>query len=210
MKKQALKYLGYRTQTITSEMEMMLDECIEEVEKYSEFKAVYETFTLAHQPLCIPAIHLDLDYPALNHLLKDCHQCILIACTLGVTLERRIRYYGKFNQAKMIVLDAVSSAYVEKCCDDFEQTLNLQNRTYRFCPGYEQTPLSINRKIARVLEIHKKIGVELSENDLMIPQKSMIGIIGIGDSTHKKTCQNCMLKEHCDFRKRGTRCYWID
>lgn len=210
MNEQALKYLGYMTQTITPEMEAMMEECAKEVEKYAEFKAVYETFTLAHQPLSIPAIDLNLDYPALNHLLENCSQCILIACTLGAGLERRIRYYGKFDQARMIVMDAFSSVYVEAQCDAFEKNLNLNQRTYRFCPGYEQTPLSINRKIAKVLEIHKKIGVELSDSDLMIPQKSMIGIIGIGDSGHKKTCRDCMLKENCDFKRRNTRCYKTD
>lgn len=210
MKQQILKYLGYYTQNITPEMENLIDECIEEVKQYSRFKAVYATYNICHEPLMIKDIDLNLDYPAIHSLLDDCNQCLLIACTLGHALEQRIKYYSKFDQVRMIVLDATGSSYVEKMCDDFEENLHLEKRTFRFCPGYENTPLSINRKIAQVLNIQKNLGIELTESDLMIPQKSMIGIIGLGSNQAKKSCDYCIMKTNCEYRKRGSRCYRID
>lgn len=210
MKQQALKYLGYMAQIITPEMNNMIDECIEEVVEYAKFKAIYQTYTLQHSPLGIEMIDLNLDYPAMHHLLDDCHQCLLIACTLGQELEKRIRYYSKFDQARMMVMDAVASSYVEECCDVFEKELKLVDRTYRFCPGYENTPLSINRTIYQTLDVYKHLGVELTEGDLMVPQKSMIGIIGLGRAKKKKECGMCILKQDCSFRRRQTRCYKQD
>lgn len=210
MRTKVWKYLGYQNQVIPLEMENLVEDCIREVKEYAHFKAVYQRHPLCHEPLSIAALALDLDYKALHHLLDQCAECILIACSLGIILEQRIKYYAKFDQTRMIVLDAAASAYVEERCSQFEQSLNLEQRTFRFCPGYEQTPLSMNRHIAKVLDIYKYLGVELTEGDLMIPQKSMIGIIGIGISPHRKNCNTCIKMDDCLFRKKGQRCYKID
>ena len=79
--------------------------------------------------------------------------------------------------------------------------------SYRLCPGYGDIPLSFNREIARVLDVGKTLGVTLTPDHLMIPQKSMLGLIGIGTPERKKQCGQCVMKEDCAFRKRGQRCY---
>ena len=73
--------------------------------------------------------------------------------------------------------------------------------------GYGDIPLSFNREIARVLDVGKTLGVTLTPDHLMIPQKSMLGLIGIGTPERKKQCGQCVMKEDCAFRKRGQRCY---
>lgn len=203
MKKQALKYLGYTGENISDEINELLDDCIEEVNRYANFKVIYRKYDINEIPI-------DLNFQPINDLLNGCDACILIGCTLGHQLEQRIRYYSKFDQAKMVVLDAISSSFIEEQCDLFEEGLKLEKRTFRFCPGYDGTPLSINREIARVLDLKKLLGIDFTETDLMIPQKTMIGIIGLGKNSVKRHCNNCVNISNCTFREAGTRCYKID
>ena len=69
--------------------------------------------------------------------------------------------------------------------------------------------LVLNKTLSRVLNVHKKIGVTLSQSGLFIPMKSMLGIIGIGKS-QQKSCMSCVRKESCELRKGGQRCYVKD
>ena len=85
-----------------------------------------------------------------------------------------------------------------------------QNRTFRFCPGYGQTPISLNHSLAQLLDSYRQIGLSVDPHDNLLPQKSMIGLIGLGNKKHHKTCKHCINLENCYFRKRGQRCYKTD
>ena len=52
----------------------------------------------------------------------------------------------------------------------------------------------------------EKIGITRTESGLMVPQKSMAGIVGIGKRA-QKSCGECILKEHCAYRKEGRVCF---
>ncbi|MBS7007006.1 vitamin B12 dependent-methionine synthase activation domain-containing protein [Anaerostipes sp.] len=207
IKETALKYLGHTGQEITEELHILLEDCIQEVKQVSQPKAVTRRFELDEHPLRIKELDLFLPGEQIKDAFSQCSHCLLIGVTLGVMLERRIKYYEKSNMTRAAVMDAVSSAYLEEYCDEYEEGLGYPNRTYRLCPGYGDIPLSFNREIARVLDIGKNLGITLTPDNLMIPQKSMLGVIGIGAPERKKQCGQCVMKEDCPFRKRGQRCY---
>lgn len=73
----------------------------------------------------------------MEDMLEDCEECILIGCTLGIVMERKIKFYAKVNMTKSTVMDAAASAYLEEYCDRYEETLGFDNRTYRACPDME-------------------------------------------------------------------------
>lgn len=209
MNKKAIRhYLNAQT-IMDDNTESLIDECIQEVQSCAEFKATYRCFHLTHQPLMLKEVQCILSSDDLSFYFQDCHECMVIACTLGIAIDRRIKYYEHLNMAKAIVFDAVSNVYLEECCDQYEQTLDLGRYTFRFAPGYGDIPLSLNQTLASLLQIDKKIGVSLISSGLMIPMKSMIGIVGIGLQL-KKTCLSCVRKEECELRKGGQRCYVID
>ena len=56
IKKNALIYLGYKNQPMPKNIDALLDECIQEVEKRSTFKAISATFTYKDNSI----IELDL------------------------------------------------------------------------------------------------------------------------------------------------------
>lgn len=210
IKENALKYLGYQGQIIDNSLSDMIDECLEEIDEMSSFKAVYKTFPLSFQPLFIQEADIYIDYPDLNDLLCHCHEVIVIACTLGIQVDQRSKYYSHIDMTKMTIFDAIASSYLEAKCDEYEDNHIIGKRTFRFCPGYGNVPIELNRELARVIDTHRKIGLTVQNSNILLPQKSMIGLIGLGDNHLQKSCKNCLHIKNCDFRKRGQTCYKID
>lgn len=210
VKEGALKYLGYQGQTIDYSIASMLDECLNEIDKMSSFKVVYKSFPLDFDPLLIKEVNININYPDLIDLLNNCHDVIIIACTLGIQVDKRSKYYSHIDMTKMTIFDAIASSYLEAKCDEYERHHIIGKRTFRFCPGYGNVPIELNRELAKVIDSHRKIGLTVQDSHILLPQKSMIGLIGLGDNNRKKSCKNCLNIKNCDFRKRGQICYKID
>lgn len=195
--------------TINQNIELLIDQCIQEVQELAEFRVVSQYFHLQHQPLKIKELDLELSSQDLSFYFQECHECFIVACTLGIQIDRRIKYYEHIDMTKAIVFDAVSNAYLEECQNQYEKSLNLGNHTFRFAPGYGDIALTLNKTLAKVLQIDKKLGVSINDGGLFLPMKSMLGIIGLGKEV-KKRCLSCLRKEQCELRKGGLRCYVID
>ena len=209
IKENALKYLGYQNQKLDQQTNLLLDQELEELKQFS-FKYMYKIYTLSKQPLKIKELDLNIDYPDLIDLFDSCDRIVIIACTLGLQLDQQLRYYSKINLTKMTVMDALASSYIEIKCDEYEAKQNFGKRTFRFCPGYGNVPLELNKNLANALNCSKHIGLTVQESNLLLPQKSMIGLIGLGDEKLTKHCFSCVNKENCMYRKRGQRCYKKD
>ena len=209
IKENALKYLGYLDNQVDSNTEILLNECLKELEQVTP-KFMYQIYTLTHHPLTIKELNLTINYPDLIDLFDSCDRIVIIACTLGLQLDQQLRYYSKINLTKMTVMDALASSYIEIKCDEYKANQNFNKRTFRFCPGYGNVPLELNKNLANALNCSKHIGLTVQESNLLLPQKSMIGLIGLGDEKLTKHCFSCVNKENCMYRKRGQRCYKKD
>ena len=140
--------------------------------------------------------------------LKGCKSYKLVLMTLGKRIDDKCKYYSIVDLKKMVVFDAVSNAYLEYMSDKYEDENFEKPKTFRFCPGYQGTSTADIREIFKYID-HKKLGVELLESNLMIPLKSMCGIVGIGKD-NKKNCGGCITKGKCNYRKEGRTCYSTD
>ncbi|MDO4467882.1 MAG: vitamin B12 dependent methionine synthase [Bacillota bacterium] len=200
IKQEALKYLGYYGQNLESSFLSLFDSCLEEIISLQNFKVTYATYKLEDCPI-------SLQYPGLETFFAGCSNVVFIGCTLGIELERKLKYYQAIDLTRMCVMDSIASAYVEVACDAFEEEHFPKERTYRFCPGYGKVPIELNKEIAKHIDLYKKTGITITDTNLLIPQKSMIGFIGIGKNQPKKSCIGCMHSEGCSFRKRGQTCY---
>ena len=209
IKENALKYLGYQNNKVDDNTNALLDECLKELEQVTP-KFMYQTYTLTHHPLKINELNLLINYPDLIDLFNNCNKIVIIACTLGLEVDQKLRYYSKINLTKMTIMDALASSYIEIKCDEFEAKQNFSARTFLFCPGYGTVPLELNHALAQALSCDKHIGLTVQENNLLLPQKSMIGLIGLGEEKLIKHCFSCVNKENCIYRKRGQRCYKKD
>ncbi len=194
--KLAYSYLGYRNIEPSKEIDKLIEECLEEVEKLAQFKYICEEFDYKLDFIKNNKAYLDF--------LDGTTSYYLVLMTLGKRIDDKCGYYSKIDMKKMVVFDAVSSAYLEISSDEFEE--NFPNpHTYRFCPGYQGTTIQDIREIFKYLD-HKKIGVDILDSNLMVPMKTMCGIVGIG-KTINKSCKNCTLLGKCEYKKEGRTCY---
>ncbi len=187
-----------------------MDESILEIGQTAQPKAAAVLVHLNQKPLRIRETGDLILGKQMRELLEGCETCLLVGATLGIAMERKIKMYEKVNMTKAVVMDAAASAYLEVFCDKYEEGLGFADRTYRACPGYGDFPLEFNKKIAKILDVSKKLGITMTKSGLMIPQKSMLGVVGIGNTGQKKSCEACVRKKDCPFRKRGERCYEIE
>ena len=69
--------------------------------------------------------------------------------------------------------------------------------TWRFSPGYGNWPLEIQPQLGKIIKT-EQIGLQVTENFLLFPRKSVTAIIGLmpGDQclTTKRGCSSCSQK----------------
>lgn len=195
MKDLIYKYLGYQAYYKDSIIDSKIDEAISIIQKEANFKYLYKRFDKL-----LPF----LDKEPYASFLNESDGYYLIATSLGLEVDRRIKRESYLNMERSLILDSVASAYLEEKADLFEKTINafLGNR---FCPGYEGTDIKDNERILEVLDPKNTLGIDTLQSGLMIPLKTMVGIIPIG-TKEDKSCKNCKVKD-CKYKKRGITCY---
>jgi len=202
---QVLRYLGMGGKPSEPQTAQLVDECI------AEFAAV-ANYCLCWVTADIVVDRQGVDFGAfyapsirLAQHLKNCKQAVLFAATTGMAAEQQRKRAQVASPAKALVLDAVGTAAVEALCDRFcaDRRAELeQSLRPRFSPGYGDLPLQLQRELLACLDSHRKMGLTLSESMLMVPQKSVTAIVGIGDdgcSGLTQSCENCEQRD-CQFR----------
>lgn len=202
-----LRYLGWHG-ALDDPMRQLLDSCAQEVRTLRPSFA-HARFSLSHDPLRLSEAGIVLPSAQLDRSFRMCDACEVVGITLGAEAERLVRYYALIDMARMSVLDAMLSAWVEECCDESERQIITETRTARLCPGYGDIPLALNEPLGAALSL-PRIGLYVKAGGALSPQKSMIGLIGIGDVGQPKNCGSCIRSNDCEYRKRGERCYVSD
>ena len=127
----------------------------------------------------------------------------LFVCTSGTEYEvyqQRLKEQG--DMVRVYIADALGSVIAEHCADQMEVTLqeNIDKlgwrHTNRFSPGYCGWHVSQQQMLFPLFEGHT-CGVRLTDSSLMVPIKSVSGIIGLGPQV-KHLDYTCGL---CDFQQ---------
>lgn len=147
----------------------------------------------------------------LARALADGELVAVFAVTIGNYLEdmaTQLAEDGLMVQAT--VLDAIGSGSVEKLAGIFEDHVREVATSAgmvisrRFSPGYCDWDVSQQEVIFRALN-GDTAGIELTDSMLMMPRKSVSGIIGIGlpgkNTERYNPCETCFKKD-CPGRRR--------
>lgn len=163
---------------------------------YYQFISIGEFFSLADEKTS----------EDLSFYLDDCENAVVIASTLGLGVDSKAARLMKDDMAGAVIFDALASALLEIKTDEFEEGLDLGPHTFRFAPGYGDIPIELNDILIDSLSLQKRIGLSKTANSLMIPQKSMIAVCGIGKAM-APVCGHCPRLNSCSLRKENLRCY---
>ena len=204
IKKEALRYLGYRGEPDEQTVSLLL--CAEK--EFSEKAAPSFCWRLMAKSECE---HLLTGGDIKNHL-KDSENVILFAATLGAAADRIIRAAEISDMAYAVVADAYASALIEDYCDRCEKIMQEKaggNFTFRYSPGYGDYPISVQSSFIKALSADKQIGLTATENHILLPRKSVTAVIGITEKQREENrnkCESCNMKNKCLLRKDGSDC----
>ena len=141
--------------------------------------------------------------------LKGCEKVVLFAATLGLEADRLIARKTAVRMSEAVIYQAAAAAIIETYCDEINEEIRLHYEKEgfflrpRFSPGYGDVALSHQKDFCRLLIVSKKIGLTVTEGDLMVPIKSVTAVIGLSKQNsdcHKKGCEECD-KKNCEFRR---------
>jgi hypothetical protein len=141
----------------------------------------------------------------LGHLLTNSPEVGVFALTVGPEIEEIARDLtntgASFDAA---IVDAIGSALVQKLVK-FVQTRSAAAAaergmavSKRFCPGYCDWNVSQQKGLFALLHDDTP-GITLTEDCLMLPHKSMSGMIGFGAKGEQVRnyvpCRNCQMRD---------------
>jgi len=143
-------------------------------------------------------------------LLERCEKVAVFALTIGNRLEEMV---GQLVEDRLVlqatVLDAIGSTAAEKVSDFVQDRMSEVASTnglctsQRFSPGYCDWDIGQQRMLFWALS-GNTAGVRLTGRCLMVPQKSISGIIGIGPGDgnieNYNPCKTCK-KLDCPGRR---------
>lgn len=171
----------------------------------------------SHEPLTLNV------GPIITRQIRRSQAYALFVCTSGTefaTLQQQLKTRG--DMVKTFIADAMGSVIAEKTADGMEAALRAElatahagrgcataggitvwHHTNRFSPGYCGWHVSEQHKLFALMPAAEPCGVRLTPSALMLPIKSVSGIIGLGpDVRHMEyTCGLCDYKQ-CYKRRR--------
>lgn len=155
-----------------------------------------------------------LESKVIARLLEQCHKVAMFLMTIGNHLEEtacRLAEDGLILQSA--VLDAIGSNAAERIADSIQSEIKgvVGEQGFvispRFSPGYCDWDIRQQQMIFRAVD-GGPLGIYLTETCLMIPRKSISGIIGIGtpesNVANYNPCKTCH-KRDCPSRRKNLR-----
>jgi len=194
-------------------MTSLIEECLTETKTLMRTGIVYRIYPLEKQEdqIRLPGTTLLLQSKDLSKHLQHAGRCVLLAATLGLTLDQRIAAYSRLDLTRAIVMDASATAAIEAVCDQLEQEIKTKvakegySITSRYSPGYGDLSIEHQKAILEALQAYTRIGLTVTEDHILLPRKSVTAFIGLqkGEITvDPNQCRRCPDKT-CQYRKGG-------
>lgn len=205
VKKEALRYLGYRGDPPDEATAALIDK---------GYKELCDTVSphYCHKLIAKDEAAALLTGDSITAHLAKSGRVIFFAATLGSGADKLIRTAEITNMAYALVVDALASAMTEEFCDNAENELRQLyggHFTWRYSPGYGDYPIELQPDIIRFLNADKLIGLTATESNILIPRKSVTAVIGISEHEQDsgvRSCATCNMRETCKFRRSGEGC----
>jgi cobalamin-dependent methionine synthase I len=144
----------------------------------------------------------------ISQLLAQCEKVAIFATTIGSHLEEMVAYLAENGLVlQATVLDAIGSNAAERSAVFVEDKIRRLasffglSASRRFSPGYCDWEVNQQKMVFRALN-GDTAGIRLTDSLLMLPRKSVSGIIGLAESDIRNynPCATCR-KQDCPGRR---------
>jgi hypothetical protein len=209
------KVLGYGEGDDREIVNAVVDEILGEPELFCNIRAEYKIyedieFLIADKSVNINDVNLNIHKIVFGQLKKADSLAVFLS-TAGKEIGTRTRKaMAEGDPLTGYIYDIIGSIVVDAAADRMQSILEEKvisagkKITNRYSPGYCGWDVSEQHKLFRL--VHDNFcGIRLTDSALMDPEKSISGIIGIGESVRYNghTCSLCDMKE-CAFREVKT------
>jgi hypothetical protein len=212
-KKQVCHYVGYDADhKLSARISSLIDEYAEHAHHLinPSYSYIVRDVEWARGSISFVRNSIIFKSQVIAELLEHCHQVAVFLVTIGEYLEETAYQLAKDGLIlQATVLDAIGSDAVEKLADFVQDGIRELANTkglvtsQRFSPGYCDWNIGQQRMLFWALN-GNTLGIHLTGECLMIPQKSISGIIGIGSSNgdvkNYNPCKTCE-KHDCPNRR---------
>lgn len=205
-----IRYLGYGKNDVDKTIDLLIDECIKTIGDVCDFRAVYTQLPVVIEGEKCIFPSFSVNSKNLSKNLNGCDNVLFFVATIGVEADRKILRESQVSQSKAVVLNAAATAAVESFCDSLCKTLENEYKRQgkflrpRFSAGYGDFDIKHQSDVLTVCQSTSKLGVNLTENLMMVPTKSVSALIGISDTENKKCNQKCdfCTQKNCMYAMR--------
>lgn len=213
-KSEAARYLGYKDTLPDVNITKIILQCEMDLLKVIKPRYCYKVFDIdfCDDYVMLKGAELKLCGKSITEHLKGCEKAAVMCATLSGDVDKMLRQNEISGMVQALVIDALANAAIEQVCDAVEEIIMEEfegyNHTWRFGVGYGDFPLTTQKLLLETLDAGKRIGVCATESCILTPRKSVTCVIGLSKEqvTQEKSCDNCNLKDTCNFRKNGTTC----
>ena len=142
--------------------------------------------------------------------LKEASHLLVGVVTIGDFLEKKVsKLFSQGEYPRALALDAVGTVAVENFSREVRKLIRKEVKeqgfktSRHFSPGYGDWEVSQQDIIFKSIPADN-IGVRLTEGYMMLPQKSLSWVIGVGKeiitpSEEDNNCANCQYK-YCNYK----------
>lgn len=146
----------------------------------------------------------------LSHLIRQYESpeliCVFLG-TIGPRFDQEMEQLSDGSMLESLFLDAAGSVLVEHYVDIIEEDVRRRfaadglEASLRFSPGYCDWETGEGQKALFSLINAASIGVRIKESGMMLPVKSVSGVIlGARKISHRTPCSFCAKKD-CPYRR---------
>ena len=180
--KDALRYLGAKAED--KEAESLLRKVLDDYRSVFSPRHVTAFFPVESVDPVVTFVGTDvtLEGESIRRHFTGATEGLFSAFTLGIAFDKKVRELSLSHPSESVALNAIGSAYAERKADELLKEVRLQKEqqgfktTFRFCPGYGDLPLKTNVAIASALAAGKRIGLTVTDDGLLLPVKSIVGV----------------------------------
>lgn len=202
--KEILRYLGVSTPADRG-LRDLIHSCQEELLALASPRYVFK--------ITAPGEHVELyqGQDIIKHL-QGAAGWVLMAATLGGTVDRRIDKYQVSHLTRGLVLNACATAAVENLCTEFEEEIRNGCSTQglvlgpRYSPGYGDYPLSVQPRLLQILNADLRIGLMCTKSFILTPKKSVTALAALRVEDQGQpvagNCNTCSMNQRCLYLRR--------
>jgi hypothetical protein len=199
----ALRHLGYKSGSkIDDRIKTIIDQSLERAKQLAEPAGIYLIDIIVEHSADEVKLGCGIVIRSkpVSRLMRFCTKAVIFTVTVGPAAEAEAAQIMDDKPAEAVILDSAAGEAAEGAVEYLHKTIQMHSHranlhlTPRFSPGYADWPLEAQRDIFACLR-PERIGITLTETCMMIPRKSVSGIIGLGPlpgiRTGASPCKQC-------------------